>query len=312
MPTTSPSSFGADLESLKQLVDKQERMRPSEIIEEAVLATTTYVINPYWLPREYADLTSLVKELDEKLGLEVDDTEIKPFLAKAGNISGISPYDALRILLDQNKTLAFKNGMLRFDNPVRTTPIPRVYFTTEKVSVTVVGSTTEAEWIAQKVVEELWFACGRQRAWNEIQSDAGSVQMVGYQTVTRAHLGVNLEDLFSTNFRKFLDEVVEDPGSLGKAMGLHTLDKTLQLSERQEAVLVVPQIHRIEIRVTVFNKLTGRYEDCDLSFDVSARNAMHQGVVTVSSELNDVNHTKLLNHLRSYVIASAGHAVVQS
>lgn len=168
--------------------------------------------------------------------------------------------------------------------PPRHTPVLSAYVTYESFAAAVIGSTTESTWVAQQVAEQLWAATGAERKWSELSN---AVQRIGYKTTTKVRLGTSMENFFLPEFRDFVTEHIEASGSLGTRMGAQPFDK-----ERAEAAttdtLTTADIHRIDMRVSHFNKISGRSEECDLVLNVTVRDDARRGMITVTSELDSL------------------------
>jgi hypothetical protein len=283
-------------DELRQRLEEEERDRPREIIEEPLLATVRYTIEPLEWLIEFADLDQFATSLIERYGLHFDDSRMRPLFE--GRTDQPPVDQMLQLTVARGDPIGFKNGMLRIDQPRRTTPIIDLSIGSESVQASVAGSTLEATWIAQQAVELFLDATGVSRSWEDF---AKGIQLVGYQTTTRVHLGLNLLDLFSDQFQGFVEKELKDTDSLGAKMGSHAFDPSHQQAEKS-MISVVPTVHNIGIHLSSFNKLSGRFEDCQLRFDVMARFQGGQGIITATSELDSTSHTALIRQLRAAVL----------
>ncbi|TFF17191.1 hypothetical protein E3C22_24300 [Jiella endophytica] len=158
----------------------------------------------------------------------------------------------------------------------------------QHISAEVFGTTREALFIVKKTLELLWSSVGRERRWGEIMGDMG---IVTYNTSTKVRLGVNLLDLLSDEFRKFLNETVS--GRFTKKMG--TLG---QISEEIGSELIaIPHCREINIEISMFDRTTGKQEDMTLNLIPSTNFTRNTDDVLVLSELPFEVHVELVTEL---------------
>ena len=79
-------------------------------------------------------------------------------------------------------------------------------------------------------------------------------------------------------------------------MGKHPVTPRPTLG-KEGNVFIVKHVAKVALRVSLFDKTSGRSEDCDLAFSVSARHEFGAGVVFVHSELNREQHAQLIIHV---------------
>jgi hypothetical protein len=287
-PTRGPFHV-QELEEVGQALKAEEQRRPPDLIEEPLFASTSYTVSTVNLPRDNASLSDLATLLKQRFRLQVDRTPIKQMLSNQGAIEDI---ELLEFLLETDKPLGFINGMLHIDSPERNTPIIEVDITTETYAAAVIGSTIESSYVAQATAEVLWASAGAPQRWSDIEQ---MVQKVGYKTTSTFKLGVNVEDWFRPSFREFLAEHVVAPGSFGTRMGRREPDINTVSGDE---IIVVADIHEIDMRVSQFNSVTGRAETCDVNFNVAARDQARHGIVTITTELPSPEHTEWVSALR--------------
>jgi hypothetical protein len=300
-PAVNPFQ-GTGSSELRRALDEEARQRPADLREQQIAGLTNYVFDPTAVPREHANLTDLLERLGRRFHLTFDDSGFRGLAAARG----MSDVELMRETLERNEILEFQNGMLRLDAPPRQTPVLNVAMTRESVTASVVGSTVEASWVAQQTAQELWASTGAGRDWSDLSR---AVQHVGYRTTTKVHLGWNLEDFFSTEFRDFKAEHLEAEDSLGTTMGRQPYDREL-LEARKGNVISVAYVDGISMTISLFNKKTGRSEQNDLRFNVANKEEARQGIVAVTTELESTRHTELISRLRDYLSRSGGESSV--
>jgi hypothetical protein len=275
---------------LREALAEEARRRPASLHEQPRYALTTYIVDPIAVPMLHANMQDFIERLDKRFRLRFDDSDFRS-LPSAGEPNHA---ELMRLAAERNNPWRFKDGMLRLEAPPRHTPVLSVSITYESFAAAVIGSTTESTWVAQQVAEQLWAATGAERKWSEFSN---AVQRIGYKTTTKVRLGTVVENFFVPEFRDFITQHIEASGSLGTRMGAQPFDK-----ERAEAVttdtLIRVDIHRIEMRVSQFNKISGRSEECELVLDVGVRDDARRGVITFTSELDSLAHTELITKLR--------------
>ena len=278
-----------DEQELQRKLAREEQERRKDIKETPILARTTLVVSPSALPRPQADLGELATRLQHRFRLRVDRSNYRsPMYANIDDVSLIAE------LVASDEQINFAGGMLTFDMPNRHTPLLNLAFNNEAIQADVIGSTTESTFVAQQAFSELWASCGVDRSWTDDQ-----LQLVGYMTTTRAQLGVNLEDFFSPEFRQFLQNDVQ--GGAGFQMGRQPGNSNR--GNYGSDPLAICYTETLKMQVSLFDKTTGRSELCQMRFDTLAKSEVHQGVITVTTELDSPSHTKFLGDLRDAITA---------
>lgn len=211
----APKNVFDDVDKLRKAVAEEERKRPRELHEEPVNAQVSYIIDPAHLPREHAILSDLLERLKSKFSLAFDESSLRRLVGRQATVEQLMEH-----LLSSDADWDFRNGMLRIEQPApRTTPISQLKITNELIAASVVGSTSEADYVVQRCAEELWRSAGVDDAtWGQIKEHA---QLRGCKTVTRVDLGVDLIELLSDKFRQFVERDVSGAGGLGATMGKH-------------------------------------------------------------------------------------------
>lgn len=298
MSTTQKPQDIADFDALRKAVQEEEQRRPPDINETPMLAQTTYTLPTTYVPRDYADLADFNARLQRSFKLRFDDSEIRDIVqAQGGNVTSQQIMDLLQ---KRRAVLKFTHGMLHFTNPDRITPIIGLGLSSEAVQASVIGTTAEASWVAQKGLEEMWASAGGNRTWSDLSS---AVQLVGYTTTSQVNLGYDLLKLFSPEVQRFFDEHVVKSESLGRCMGRHFPNETAQKAYVKN-LQVVPIVHGIECDISLFDPVSGRQETCSLRLDVAAKTERGKGIVTVTSELDSRKHTEFITKLRDTLLTA--------
>jgi hypothetical protein len=278
------------LDELRDAVAEEERNRSFGFVEEPITAQIRYdftrPIN--WLFTS-ADLVQFSTYLNSLFGVQFSDVELR------------ADDDPRAILLQtvlKGEDLVFANGVLHIEDPARTLQINSIRVSAEKIYVHLIGTSAEARWVAQKTIELLHLSSGLSFLWSDF---VGEIEYEAYLTRTKAHLGVNLIDLFSDRFKDFVQSNLAKADSLGTEMGTRPHDQKLRQTEKG-AMIAVPQIHGIEMRLSLFDRITGLLDNCSVRFDVTDRLEYGQGILTISTELDSVLHTQLLSQLRSAIL----------
>ena len=273
---------------LRRAIAEEEKRRPKSLKEVPHEAQTGLIMPPAVMPRRHADMGTLSARLEEKFGVSLDTSKYK-------TITGGNPVETVQLLnhlVENDETLFFKNGLLRFEESSRSTPIRLIVISTEEISATVIGSTTESDWIAQKVLEEVWAAAGAQRNWEQLKS---GVQLKSNTTLSEVELGRNLIDLLNPAFRSFIDDNITATDAPGSRMGKHPFEGSA-LGRRLRNTTTA-HVESIDLKVTVYDDVSGRSEDCKMRFAVGNRLAFGRGLVLVMSELDSPSHTALIQKL---------------
>jgi hypothetical protein len=280
-----------DVDKLQLAIAEEERKRPRDLKEEPLNAQVSYVIDPQHLPREHANLTDLLDRLREKFSLTFDESELRRLVgAKEATAEQLMGH-----FLSLDEDWDFRNGMLRVEQPTpRTTPVSQLKITDEAIAASVVGSTSEADYVVQRCAEELWRSAGAESAtWKQIEEH---VQLRGCKTATRVQLGLDLVDFLSEKVRKFLDASVSSASGMAVHMGKHPVRPRASTVEGNSFV-IVNHVQNVSLQINLFDEVSGRSEECDLTFSVSARHEFGSGVIVVRSELDSERHTSLITKL---------------
>lgn len=276
-------------DELKEAVAEEERNRSLGFVEEPLSVQLRYDFSgPLdWLFVS-ANLVEVAGHLNRLFGVQLEGLELQ------------ADEDLRAILLQtvlKGEDLVFANGALHIEDPVRTIQIDSIRISTRKVYVHLKGTTAEVRWVAQKTIELLLLSSGLSLSWSDFVDE---IESEGHVTRTKAHLGIDLIDFFSDRFKDFIQDNLVETDSLGSWMGTHPRDKNQRYIDR-EGIIVVPQIHGIEMRLSLFNKITGIIENCNVAFDVQDRREHGQGVLMLMTELDSVSHTQLISQLRSAI-----------
>jgi hypothetical protein len=183
--------------------------------------------------------------------------------------------------------------MLYVPQPQRATPISSVNITSESITTTVIGSTPEAEWVSQRIFEELWVSAGAQRSWADVSSH---LQLVRYATTTTFNPGPLFIDFFSRNFRDYINIEIEGPAAFGSKMGAHPPVGATSEDFREDLIVMCKPM-KLVLNVILFDKVCGRQEECELKFAAKSRLELGRPSITVSSELDSDRHSQLVHAL---------------
>jgi len=288
---TSGAVVFDDVEKLKKAIAEEEKKRPPELKEEPINAQVGYVFPPNYLPREHAHPATLLQNLQQRFHLSLDDSKYRGLIRD----QRVGPEDILKYILDQGDEWNFRHGTLQLEQPARTTTVNQLIMSTEMIAASAVGSTFEADWVAQKSTEILWTSAGVQRIWSQLTSFA---QLRWCKTSTRVSLGFNLVDLFDPRFRQFVTDRIANSDGFAYAMGHQPVDKDL-LRVNKGDLVVVPFVSDIAMQISIFNRVSGRNERCGIQFDVQARHEANSGNVVITTELDSERHTQFIKALKS-------------
>jgi hypothetical protein len=278
-------------DELKQAVAEEERNRSFGFVEEpqAVQIRCDFVEPLNWLFAS-TDLAQFATHLNRLLRVLPQDVKLQ---------ADENPRAILLQTVLQGEDLVFSDGALDIEDLGRTVQISTIRLSTRKIYVRLdSGTTAEARWVVQKTIELLLLSSSLSLSWSNF---VDKIEAEAHSTRTKAYLGVDLIDLFSHRFKDFVQNDLAKTDSLGTRMGTHPRDKRLRETE-EGAIIVVPQIHGVEVRLSLFNKITGRSEDCELRLDIWDRRDYGQGILTITTELDSVLHTQLINQLRSTIL----------
>lgn len=281
-----------DFDDLKKAIVEEQKKKSPDIVEKSESALVRYVIDPMFLPREQIDLIAFSHRLRELFGLRLDTSGIRKIIQGRG--AGVGEDDLARLIQEQKFDFDFEYGMLHIPHPERATPISRLTISREAIAASVIGSTPEAEWVAQRAAEELWKTAGAPKKWAEV---APHIQLVKYITTTNCRFGVDLLDIFSERFKTFIGSSIEAPESLGCYMGTHPLpDAEIKCPKGDLSVVCRPRT--VEFLVMVFDRVSGRQETCQLEFDVKTISELGRQAIRIRSDLDSDRHSQLVHSLQ--------------
>lgn len=286
-----------DIQSFDDLSRKlrEESNKPQIVREFPLEATVTYVLPNSAIPLEIANHQILADSFTREFGgLRFDVTDIQPFLSANAEANDWTLVRKMALALETTGKLRFHRGMLVFPSPKKITPIDNLILTKESVIVSVNdGSSTEAEFIAQRAFELLWKSTGVNRDFADFKE---VTQLVGYTTRTKAAFNFDLLDMFSIEFKEFAQETLINSKEIGKMFGRRPYKQEDQ-SLYTKRITIVPHVTTIRFEIAVFDNVTGIHEYCTLGFDIAARSEKGFGQITVTSELDSERHTQLVNSL---------------
>lgn len=285
--------FG-DMEDLRKAIADEDRSRPRDLNETPLEAQTGLVMPPEVFPIDHVDAESLYRNLQRRFGVTVDFARYKTIISN----NQIDPVALIDHLVKNDENIYLQNGLLQFQDDPRTTPIKYIAITKEQINVTVIGSTSESDWVAQKILEEVWTAAGAQRQWDQLK---GGVQLKSNTTLSLIEIKHNLIDLFSDAFRSFVAADIVDQAGFGKTMGIQPIDK--DTNPDKTYTRVVPHVTSTEMSISLFNDVTGRFESCSFKMSVRARSDYGLGRINVMSELDSRSHTELVSRLFAKLIS---------
>jgi len=271
-------------EELRFAIEEEESYRPTDFVIEPILAQIWYISNTLTWDLGSADIGQFVTSLGENFALRLDTQAASP--------------EELQVAVSEGQEMSFSGGILLVEDLGIRTPITTLSIGGQRLSVIVAGTTAEARWVAQQVISLLYASYGIYFRWADFLS---TVVLIGHQTVTRTHIGINHTDLLSDRFKDFMEGSLVEPGSLGSKMGQHLFDGAMRSTE-EGGRISVPQVNNIEMRLQSFYKTTGRSQESEISFGLFGRQDQNQGVLTITTELDSIAHIEFIKQLRSAIL----------
>ncbi len=271
------------------------------------LGQVRYHFNPLLLRGAATDFQALANSICNKYGFQFQTPDIVKHAAiqSAHDPMAPTPNERLRQVFDSRDGLSFLDGVLNYPDPGKSVhrAIRIANLHSQNLTVTVDGTTREAEYVALQIASDLLEFSGVESGPEAFLNSVAGLQ---YRTTTQQDLGALTEFLLAPPLRVFVAETVE--AQLGWRMGV--LPTAPEEKEKQkEAFEVRCAFHNLSFSVSVFDRESGNADD-DIELDIRITDRRFHGsdVVTISSQLSYDNHLRLVSELIRAVESASGEA----
>lgn len=299
--TSNPQPDQPD--ELRRVLQEAERTSKKSIGRDVTVredaARVTINLWQQLIPRESVDPAVLLEAVQQELGAVLDTTNLVqriPLEARAGLTR---PALLSHALQDDDAIVRFTGGYLTIPESRRVTKIRDLVISEQNLSATVTGSTTEAEYCVRQLAMLMNRAAGIQRVWSDFEPH---IEMTAYLTSTVADLDASLMHMLSSRVQRFFMESVGGEGdSFGKRMG----GWDAVSSNLKADLLVVPAVKRIEFVVGIMDRISGRYESCDIDVLAHTKGDYNRARVKLTTELRSTDHHEFTEQLVAAMKAGA-------
>lgn len=263
--------------------------------KDKMLATTIiYTIDPVALSYSNCDVAVFIELLSSKLGLsvklpDVDMDRMNSLGMNTHEIDLIKIYSA--IFKSEEPRISFRNGSFSENSSVDYT-ITQVVLSSENLAVEVKAETDVCEKVCSIVYDAFCSASELKSNWNSIQP---YIAMKSFRTKTESFIGNNANKLLNPVVAEVLGDNLEGGLSFGSKMMARSKYDSFK-PERD--VVAIWNLNEINIRVSIFSKVTGRNEISTINMDVRAKDDIGRGVLVIQSEMPYEDHLAFTEALR--------------
>lgn len=264
--------------------------------QDKVLSTTVvYTVDPSAIPYSNCEAGVFIELLESKLGLsaklpDVDLSRMQQLGMKTSDLDLNELYSA--IFKSDEPRISFTNGKYT-DGSSGDYIISHAIMGSENIAVEVQGETEICEKVCSIIYDSFSSAAGLKSNWSTVQSQ---IAMKSYRTRTESFIGNSTNMLLNPIISRIFDENLEMGAKFGaKMMSRSKYDEF----EPAQDVVSIWSLNEVNVRVSTFNKTTGRNESANINIDVRAKDDIGRGVVIVHSELPYEDHLSFTDMLRT-------------
>lgn len=271
----------------KDLLSAYKKQAKSSFSHNLLEGTVTYNIDPSALPLKIIDVEKFYTELCMQFNLSFDNDELTKLLPNVD----ISPTQGIKILIDNEKNIIFRNGLMQLQGLQNITSIKYVIIGEQNLSVSVVGSTNEAEYLAKYVWLMLWKDLTPHRTTSFLEQ---KIMLSRYNCVSELSFSNTISDFLHPKFLAEFKTLLEEPDSFVKIIGLTPYCKDDIREHFQENKLIL-YCSNITLTLVKMNETTGESEDCTITIDLRQRTQANKKVIRFRTELPTSEHIKLVS-----------------
>lgn len=272
---------------------KKDLLSAYKIQSEALLShnllegTVTYNIDPSALPLKIIDVEKFYSQLYSQFNLSFDDCELTKLFPDVQ----ISPTQGIKILINNEKNIVFRDGLMQLQGLQNITSIKYIAIGEQSLSVSVVGSTDEAEYLAKYIWLMLWKDLTSQRTNSYLEQN---IMLSRYSCVTELSFPNTISDFLHPTFLSEFKSMIEQPDTFIKVTGLTPYQKQ-NIEEHFHENRLLLYCSNITMTLVKINEITGESEDCSITIDLRRRTQANKKIIRFSTELPTIEHIKLIN-----------------
>lgn len=253
-----------------------------------LLGKVQYNFDPFIYRKEALNFASLIQVLNDKYDLIFDVPRI---IQMSMEQRGGADNDLYLQAFKSPGGLEFKDGVVihERDGDTKSIIIRLVNLHSQNISVTLDGTTAEAETVVQKVVYDILSGQKLDPAWSNFKKAIAGAQ---YTSTSVVDLKVSTNKLLSEKMNDFVEDIVI--GRLAYAMADKVIDGPNQSQNEFQSTCFVDEL---KFRISTFNKETGSHDTYQLSLSNTDRRLVGTGVVAITSELKFDDHIDAIHSL---------------
>lgn len=202
----------------KDLLSAYKKQSKASLSHNLLEGTVTYNIDPSALPLKIIDVEKFYSQLYSQFNLSFDDCELTKLFPDVQ----ISPTQGIKILINNEKNIVFRDGLMQLQGLQNITSIKYIVIGEQNLSVSVVGSTDEAEYLAKYIWLMLWKDLTSQRTNSYLEQN---IMLSRYSCVTELSFPNTISDFLHPVFLSEFKSMIEQPDTFIKVMGLTPYQK---------------------------------------------------------------------------------------
>lgn len=271
----------------KDLLSAYKIQSEASLSHNLLEGTVTYNIDPSALPLKIIDVDKFYSQLCSQFNLSFDDCELTKLFPDVQ----ISPTQGIKILINNEKNIVFRDGLMQLQGLQNITSIKYIAIGEQNLSVSVVGSTDEAEYLAKYIWLMLWKDLTSQRTNSYLEQN---IMLSRYSCVTELSFPNTISDFLHPAFLSDFKSMIEQPDTFIKVTGLTPYQKqNIEEHFRENKLLLY--CSNITMTLVKINEITGESEDCSITIDLRRRTQANKKMIRFSTELPTIEHIKLIN-----------------